>query len=175
MNKTLRTVALGLALSVSTAYAENDGLYYGVNISDADVDIDEAVSGLSLQLGYQYNSYFGFEGRVGVFSNEASSIIRDPLFKQYSLLGRVGYQWEQTSVYGLIGYSNTLAAIGDNESGLTKGLEINLFGSPSTALSLGYLSQTMDGPDFNTISIGFIHYLGVTSDSFSLRHPSQDQ
>ncbi|MCB1756840.1 MAG: hypothetical protein KDJ38_15050, partial [Gammaproteobacteria bacterium] len=79
MNKTLRTVALSLALSVGSAYAGNDGLFYGLNISDADVELNEAISGVSLQLGYQYNDYLGLEGRVGLFSNEASSIIRDPL------------------------------------------------------------------------------------------------
>ncbi len=175
MKKTLRTMAICLALSVSTAHAEKEGLFYGANVSDADVDIDQSISGVSLQLGYQFNSYFGVDGRIGVFSNEASSIIRDPLLKQYALLGRAGYEWEQASVYGLLGYGNTLNSVADNEDGLMKGVEINLFGSPATALSLGYLSQTMDGDDFNTVSIGFVHFLGITSDQFSLRHPSKDQ
>ncbi len=175
MKKTLRTMALCLALSVGTAFAENDGLFYGVNISDTESNIDDSVSGLSLQLGYHFNGYLGVEGRVGVFSNEASSIVRDPLFKQYAVNGRLGYEWEQVSIYGLLGYASTSSSLDDSESGLTTGVEINLFGSPATAISLGYLRQEMDDDDFSNVSIGFIHFLGIRSDRFSLRHPSKDK
>jgi len=175
MKKTLRTVALGLALSIGTAHAEHEGLFWGANVSDADVDVDESISGASLQIGYQLNKFVGADARVGVFSNEASSIIRDPLFKQYAILGRFGYEWQQISVYGLAGYANLLNSLADNEDGFIKGVEVNLFGSPSTALSIGYLSQTLDSDDFNVVSLGFVHYLGIKSDHLSLRHPSKDK
>ena len=144
MKKTLRTMAVCLALSVvGNAHAEKEGLFWGVNVSDVDVDIDESVSGASLQLGYQFNKYFGVDGRVGVASNEVDSIVRDPLFKQYALLGRFGYEWEQASVYALAGYANLLSSFDNDGDGFTGGIEINLFGTPSTALSLGYLSQSV--------------------------------
>jgi hypothetical protein len=176
MKKTLRRVALGLslALSVGTASAEKEGLFYGAHVADADVAINKAITGAYFQLGYQYNEYVGAEARVGIFSNEASSLLRDPLYKQYALLGRVGYAWEQISAYALLGYANTLSSFENSEDGFSKGVEINLFGSPSTAVSIGYLSQTMKGDDFNTVSIGFVHFLGLKNESFLFRHPSKD-
>ncbi len=172
MKNTLGTMVLSLALSVGTAHADRDGLFYGVSIADADVEVNEAISGAQLQLGYQLNKFVGVEGRVGVFSNEATSVIRDPLFRQFSLNGRFGYQWEEASVYVLLGYASTASSFDETEGGFAKGLEINLFGSPSTAVSLGYLSHE-DALD--AVSIGFVHYLGIKSDALSLRNPSKDK
>ncbi len=179
MIKVLRTVALGLALSLGTATAETGGLFVGANVVDTDEDDlgGVTVSGLSFQLGYQHNPYVGVDGRVSVFSNESDSIFRNPLIKQYSLLGRFGYAWEQISVYALLGYSNMLMA-SHSEDGFSRGLEINLFGSPNTAISIGYLSQAVNGDsgdfNFDAVSIGFIHLLNVKASSFKLRHPSKD-
>lgn len=172
MKNTLRTMVLSLALSVGTAYADRDGLFYGVNVADADVEIDKSISGVQLHLGYQFNKYLGAEGRVGVFSNEAASVIRDPLYRQFSLHGRIGYQWEEVSVHALLGFASTSSSFDDTEAGFSKGVEINLFGSPSTAVSLGYLSHD---DALNVVSIGFVHYLGIKSDALSLRNPSKDK
>ncbi len=173
MIRSVKVLLISLTIFCGNAQAEKRGLFLGANVSDVDTQLEESVSGLSLQLGYQYNGYVGVDARIGVFSNEARSMVRDPLYKQYALLGRVGYEWEQASVYLLLGYANTLSAVEDSDGGFAKGLEINLFGSPATAISLGYLSQDMNGENLGVISIGFVSFLDVHADSFKLRNPTR--
>ncbi|MDO6460434.1 hypothetical protein Q4485_06990 [Granulosicoccaceae sp. 1_MG-2023] len=176
MKINLKAVVAGLALAAGTAHAGNEGLFWGINIGEADVTseklgVDTTASGFALQVGHQYNKWLGVEGWLGVYSDEFDSLVRDPLVKQYGLLGRLGWAWEQVSLYGLIGYTNTLHAIEnveDNQDGLATGLELNLFGTPSTALSFSILNQDRD-KDFKTINLGIIHYFGGQNDGYQYR------
>lgn len=180
MKINLKAVVASLALAAGTAHAENEGLFWGINIGEADVvedslNVDTSVSGFAVQVGHQYSKWLGVEGRVGVYSDEVDSLVGDPLVKQYGLLGRIGWAWEQVSVYGLLGYSNTLHAVEENAAGLATGIELNLFGTPSTALSISFLSQARDDDDdYATTNIGFIHFIGGKNDSFQFRNPTKD-
>jgi len=142
MNKILLSTLTVLAMGSSTLHADDHGLYLGLGYASTNVDLtiegldsdkqkllDSSTDSVLLQVGYDFNEYFGIEGRYYINN---SSLAFDYYLGDTSLSGtyeanslaiyaKPQYNFGVITVYGLLGISandytvNTLLGI-DNET-----------------------------------------------------------
>jgi len=143
MKKILLSTLTVLAIGSSTLHAEGNGLYLGLGYASTNVDLtidglasdkqkllDSSTDSILLQLGYDFNEYFGIEGRYYINN---SSLAYDyylgntPLSGTYeaeslTIYAKPQYNFGFITVYGLLGMSannytvNNLLGGLDNET-----------------------------------------------------------
>ncbi len=167
MRKILGIVALSffgfLAVPVQADIAR---MYYGVGFTDGTMELtgteggDKSLGTINATLGFQLMEYLGLELEFGSSSDQASSILSEPLVQYQAALVRLGYRFDRTGFYLLGGQArmDVDRRLNTVDAGTAVGGGINFFGSETTALNFHVLS--LDGGTFTTASIGFQYYFG---------------
>jgi len=183
MKKTLTSTAVALLLACGVADA-NDTLdylrdfnprkdfdkrnvYFAVQASNANINgVDGAgddVATLNGTLGFFYKWGISLEGRFGIGSDDASSLVADPVTSYGAGMLRYHYTWSNNVMaYASAGagfqlHSDFVEA--DNTVGLVAAFGLNLFGTKKTALNFEYLY--LGGSEATTsLGLGFQHYFG---------------
>lgn len=158
-------LSLGLAAgSIAHAQGGNSTFYYGLGFAESDISVpqaaDESLGTLSGLIGWQFSDYFAVQVNLGVASDEAESILTEPLVSYAAALVRVGYRWDRVGVYlqgGVAGLDMDSELV-DTEESDAFGIGINLFGNETTSLNINYLD--IDNGAFTSTTIGFQHYFG---------------
>ncbi|MDC5818429.1 porin family protein [Vibrio europaeus] len=152
MKKVLSVAAVALALSATAAQA-HEGLYVGGSYQAADFKSDVKDSNkakahmFNLVTGYDFNQYFGVEGRVGVpVSSEKTSSgeynIKGKPTTSYAVFAKGMFPInDMFSVYGLAGYGKSGYKVDYN-------LPTNFGGKGSVKAEEGSL-QYAAGVEFN--------------------------
>jgi len=164
MRKLLGSLALILGLFASGAHADVAKMYYGIGFTDGKMELtnagDKSLGTINATLGFQLLDFIGLELEVGAASDQAGSIISEPLVTYQAALVRLGYRIDRAGLYLLGGQARLDIESGLNsaDAGTAVGFGLNLFGSESTSLNLHVLD--IDGGTFTTASIGFQYYFG---------------
>ena len=170
--------------SFTSAFADDriqkTGNYFGVHYSDSldtiesDSDTEETNRGhLKVKYGTYLNDFVSIEGHAGYVTSSTA----DAGLLTFSGLFRAEKKFEQTSIYGLFGASAVYAYNDDNgnadESSISYGFGVEVFGSEYTAITLEYVSlidvELDDGSDFSfeTLGIGFTYYFSNYESKFN--------
>ena len=164
MRKLLGPLTLGLGLLAGTAHADVAKLYYGLGISDGNVDVsggrDKSLGTANATVGFQLLDFIGIELQVGAGSDQVGSMLSEPLVQYQTAMLRLGYRWDRTGIY-LLGGQARLEFDDDlnpSDSGNAFGFGLNLFGNETTALNLHVLN--LDDGAFTTATVGFQYYFG---------------
>ncbi|MFK7889315.1 MAG: outer membrane beta-barrel protein [Granulosicoccus sp.] len=166
MRKLLSGVVLCCGLLSSAAHAQDEDIrfYLGGGFSDGGVDVadgnNKSIGTLSANIGFRFRDYVGLELAVGSASDQASSLLSDPLVTYQAALLRVGYRWDRVGVYLLGGQAllDIDKDFNDSDSGVAVGFGINLFGNETTALNFNFLD--FDDGAFTVTTIGLQYYFG---------------
>ncbi|MEE9335057.1 MAG: outer membrane beta-barrel protein [Granulosicoccaceae bacterium] len=167
MKKLLGGLVLSLGMMAGSAQAAAPAkMYYGFSVADstvegaAAVDADESMGTISGTLGFQLLDFIGIELEVGSSSDQASSVISDPVFTYQAGMIRLGYRWDRAGVYMLGGQArfDSDGSDGSADSENVVGFGLNLFGNETTALNVHFL-RFGDG-EITTAGIGFQYYFG---------------
>lgn len=164
MRRLLSCLVLSLGLASGAASADSTRLYFGAGVSDGTVDItggsSKSLGTLTATLGFQLHDFVGVELGFGSASDEASSVLNDPLVSYQAVLLRLGYRWDRLGVYLLGGQARLDIddQFNSSDAGNAMGLGINLFGNETTSLNFHVLD--FDDGAFTTATIGFQHYFG---------------
>lgn len=164
MKKLLGGLVLSLSMMAGSAQAQAPAkMYYGIGFADSSVDQlvgdDESMGTMNATLGFQLLDFVGIELAAGSASDQASSVLSDPVFTYQAAMVRLGYRWDRAGVYILGGQVRLDSDGGTSGSENVFGLGLNLFGNETTALNLHFLRFGDDG-DITTASIGFQYYFG---------------
>ncbi len=166
MKKLLGILALSLGLFAGQAHADIAKMYYGIGFTDGKMELTNAADGdrslgtINATLGFQLMDYVGLELEVGAASDQASSILSEPLVQYQAALLRLGYRFDRAGFYLLGGQArlDIDKSLNSTDAGVAIGGGINLFGSDTTSLNMHFLS--IDDGTFTTASIGFQYYFG---------------
>ena len=166
MKKLLGMLVLSLNLHAGQAYADIAKMYYGIGFTDGKMELTSADSGdrslgtINATLGFQLMDFVGLELEVGAASDQASSILSEPLVQYQAALLRLGYRFDRAGFYVLGGQArlDIDKSLNSTDAGVALGAGVNLFGSETTSLNMHFLS--IDGGTFTTASIGFQYYFG---------------
>jgi len=164
MRKLLGGLALGLSLFAGSAQADIAKMYFGIGFTDGSIEMantdDKSLGTVNATLGFQLLDFVGIELEVGSASDQAGSIISEPLVQYQAALLRLGYRWDRAGFYLLGGQArlDVDSSLNSTDAGTAFGLGMNLFGSETTALNLHVLN--IDDGKFTTASIGFQYYFG---------------
>jgi len=165
MKKLLGILALSLGLFAGQAHADIAKMYAGIGFSDGSMELtnsggDKSLGTVNATLGIQLLDFIGLELEVGAASDQASSIISEPLVQYQAALVRLGYRFDRAGFYILGGQArlDIDKSLNSIDAGTAIGGGVNLFGSETTSLNLHFLS--IDGGTFTTASIGFQYYFG---------------
>jgi len=166
MKKLLGIFALSLGLFASQAHADIARMYYGIGFTDGKMELtneadgDRSLGTINGTLGFQLMDFIGLELEVGAASDQASSILSEPLVQYQAALLRLGYRFDRAGFYILGGQArlDVDKSLNSTDAGVAVGGGVNLFGSETTALNMHFLS--IDGGTFTTASIGFQYYFG---------------
>jgi len=182
MKKTLASAAVAMLLTCGAAHANTfdylrdfnprkdfnkQNFYLGLQAGNADIDgIDGAgnnIGSLHGTLGFFFKWGVSLEARVGVGSDQPSSMFQDPTSTYASGMLRYHYTWNDNVMAYVSGgagirlHSNDVDT--DSTAGIAMALGLNLFGTEKTALNFEYLY--LGGNDVKTSTgIGFQHYFG---------------
>lgn len=165
MRKLLGTIALSLGLFAGQANAADLAkVYYGIGFTDGKMKLtnagDKSLGTVNATFGFQLMDFIGLELEVGSASDQAGSIVSEPLVQYQAALVRLGYRWDRTGVYILGGQArlDIKSEFNSAKAGTAVGLGVNFFGNETTSLNLHVLD--IDDGTFTTASIGFQHYFG---------------
>lgn len=164
MKKLLGSLVLGLGLLAGNAQADIAKMYYGIGFTDGSIELaskeDKSLGTINATLGFQLLDFIGLEVEVGSASDQAGSILSEPLVQYQAALVRLGYRWDRAGFYLLGGQArlDVDKSLNSVDAGTAVGAGINLFGSETTSLNLHVLS--IDGGTFTTASVGFQYYFG---------------
>jgi len=166
MKTLLGILALSLGLFASHAHADIAKMYYGIGFTDGKMELtnaasdDKSLGTINATLGFQLLDFIGLELEAGAASDQASSILSEPLVQYQAAMVRLGYRFDRTGVYLLGGQArlDIDKSLNSTNAGVALGAGINLFGNETTSLNLHFLS--IDGGTFTTASIGFQYYFG---------------
>lgn len=164
MKKLLGIIALSFGLFAGQAHADIAKMYYGLGFTDGKMELtnagDKSLGTVNATLGIQLLDFIGLEVELGSASDQAGSIISEPLVQYQAALVRLGYRIDRAGFYVLGGQArlDVDKSLNSTDAGTAIGGGINLFGSETTALNLHFLS--IDGGTFTTASIGFQYYFG---------------
>lgn len=164
MKKLLGIIALSFGLLAGQANADIAKMYYGIGFTDGKMDMpgdgNKSLGTINATLGFQLLNFLGLEIEAGVASDQASSIVSEPLVSYQAALIRLGYRFDRAGFYVLGGQArlDVEEGLNDVNAGTAYGAGINFFGSETTALNLHYLN--IDDGAFTTASVGFQYYFG---------------
>ncbi len=164
MKKLLGSIALSFGLMVGTAQADIAKMYFGAGFTDGSIDVgtndDKSLGTVNATIGFNLYDFIGVELELGSASDQAGSIISEPLVQYQAALLRLGYRWDRAGFYVVGGQARLDIEnnINASKGGVAMGLGVNLFGSETTALNLHVLS--IDDGTFTTASVGFQYYFG---------------
>ncbi len=158
-------LAAGLCCAAPGAQAASPSLYYGLGFSDGNLDVpgdgDRSLGTLSLTLGVRLLPFLGVELGAGVASDDAGSILSEPLVNYQAAMVRLGWRWDRVGVYALAGQSR-LDVDDDVRANIDAanvvGLGINLYGNEHTAVNAHVLR--FGDQEFTTATVGFQYYFG---------------
>lgn len=166
MKKCLGMLALSLGLFAGQAHADIAKMYWGAGFTDGKMELTNAGSDhkslgtVNVTIGFQLLDFLGLELEAGSASDQASSILSEPLVQYQAALVRLGYRFDRTGFYLLGGQARLEIDknLNTSDAGMAYGVGLNLFGNETTALNFHFLS--IDGGTFTTASIGFQYYFG---------------
>jgi len=165
MRKLLGSLVLGLGLFASSAQASDIAkMYYGIGFTDGSIELasknDKSLGTINATVGIQLLDFVGIELEFGSASDQAGSIISEPLVQYQAAMIRLGYRWDRAGFYVLGGQAriDVDKTLNSLDAGTAIGAGLNLFGSETTALNLHVLS--IDEGTFTTASVGFQYYFG---------------
>lgn len=164
MRKLLGSIALSLGLFAGQAHADVAKMYYGIGFTDGKMELsssgDKSLGTLNATIGFQLLDFIGLELELGTASDQASSILSEPLVTYQAALVRLGYRWDRTGVYVLGGQArlDIDKSLNSTDAGTAVGFGLNFFGNETTSLNLHVLD--IDGGTFTTASIGFQYFFG---------------
>jgi len=166
MKKLLGILALSLGLFAGQAQADIAKMYFGAGFTDGKMELTNAAANnkslgtVNATIGFQLMDFIGLELELGSASDQANSILSEPLVQYQAALVRLGYRFDRAGFY-LIGGQARLdidKSLNSTDAGTAIGGGVNLFGNETTALNLHFLS--IDGGTFTTASVGFQYYFG---------------
>jgi len=126
MKKILLSTLTILAIGSSTLHADGNGLYLGLGYSSTNIDLtveglddkyqnilDSSTDSIVLQAGYDFNEYFGIEGRYYINNSSLAYeyyLGNTPISGAYeaeslTLYAKPQYNFGVITVYGLLGMS----------------------------------------------------------------------
>lgn len=164
MRRLLGCLVLSLGLMAGAAQADVAKLYIGAGLADGSVDIanggDKSLGTISVSVGLQLLDFIGVELALGTASDQANSIVSEPLVTYQAAMLRLGYRWDRAGVYLLGGHARLDIddKFNNSDAGNAFGFGINLFGNETTALNFHVLD--FDDGAFTTATIGFQYYFG---------------
>lgn len=182
MKKTLASTAVAMLLACGAADAntldylrdfnpsedfDKKNFYFGLQASNANINgVDGAgndVGTLNGTLGFFFKWGISLEARFGMGSDQASSLIQDPVTSYASGMLRYHYTWNENVMAYVSGgagirlHSDFVDA--DSTAGIAAAIGVNLFGTEKTALNFEYLY--LGGSESSTsVGMGFHHYFG---------------
>ena len=143
---------------------DKQNFYFGLQAGAAQIDdVDSDVSTLTGTVGFFYKWGISLEGRFAIGSDQATSLLRDPVSTYTAGMLRYHYTWNQ-NIMAYAGLGAGIRVLSDDVDanstvGLAAALGLNLFGNKTTALNIEYTYQG-GRDDVGFIGIGFQHYLG---------------
>jgi hypothetical protein len=172
MRKLLGAAVLGLGLASGSAQADALKLYTGIGVGDSSLErsggSDLNLGTLSAKLGLSIGGILSLEADVGVMSDDSSSIASESVVNYQAFLGRLGWTFDRTHVYGLAGQARVetdldLAMGGEGLGSRTEtvnvfGAGVSLFGNEKTAINLEF--RDFDDGGLTTVHIGIRHFFG---------------
>ena len=182
MKKTLASAAVAMLLACGAADANTldylkdfnpredfnkKNFYFGLQASNANINGVEGagndVGTLNGTLGFFFKWGVSLEARFGMGSDQASSLIQDPVTSYASGMLRYHYTWNENVMAYVCGgagirlHSDFVEA--DSTAGIAAAIGVNLFGTEKTALNFEYLY--LGGSESSTsVGMGFHHYFG---------------
>ncbi len=163
MRMLLGSLALIFSLFAASAQADIAKMYFGAGLTDGSVEVgasDKSLGTINATIGFHLYDFVGIELALGSASDQAGSVLSEPLLNYQAALLRLGYRWDRVGAYVLGGQARLDIENNLNSSsgGAAVGLGFNLFGSETTALNFHVLS--IDGGAFSTASLGFQYFFG---------------
>ncbi len=182
MKRTVASTAVALLLACGAADAntfdylrdfnpredfDRANFYYGLQVANGDIeDVDGAgnnIGSLIGTLGFFFKWGISLEARLGLGSDQPTSMFRDPVTSYTSGMLRYHYTWNDNLMayvsagMGIRLHSDFVDA--DSTAGIAAAFGLNLFGNKNTAINFEYLY--LGGSEASTSAgIGFHHYLG---------------
>jgi len=174
MKKTVAGAAVLLAMAGSAGAGTLDflkswnatDLYMGLLISNSDISgetgLGQDMNVYNATIGYTLPKGFAIEGRFGVGSDQAESLLQDPLSNYFAGMLRYHHTWNNN----LMAYAGAGAAVRSHsdlldvdktQPGAAFAVGVNLFGSDNTAINIEYFYMAGEQAT-NSIGIGFQHY-----------------
>jgi hypothetical protein len=174
MKKSVAGAAVLLALAGSAGAGTLDfltdwntgDLYMGLSISNSDISgetgIGQDMNVYNATLGYTLWRGLGVETRFGAGSDEAKSVLQDPLSNYFAGMLRYHYTWNNNlmayaAAGGAFRTHSDLLDVDETQAGAAFAVGVNLFGSDSTAINIEYLYLGGEQAT-KSIGIGFQHY-----------------
>jgi hypothetical protein len=133
-------------------------------VGDGGVEVtggsDRSFGSLSISAGLQLLDFVGLELMVGAASDDAGSMLSEPLVSYQAGLVRLGFRWDRVGVYALGGHAimDIDSSLNFSDSGTAVGMGINLFGNETTSLNLHFIN--LDDGAYENASIGVQYYFG---------------
>ena len=169
-----------LASTHVAAEIEFSGLYSGVFYSNSQLEFKPNGAARQTQnwghakvkLGYLINEFVSTEGQLGMTTN--SDLDKGTL--TYGAYLRASKKYGQYTPYALIGlggyYSYAKNLDSTNETGLSYGVGLDIFGSKDLAISIEYLTvvnKSVNSADltFDTLGVGFTYFFTEDTSYFN--------
>jgi hypothetical protein len=186
--KTTLTIGILLAVFSSTTFAQSfRGFYLGGNFSQHRVKeiipFGDRLKGVVLKAGYDITNFLAIEGQVGGTIKESYSLVDDQgqevagydvRGENAGIYARANWRLRNITLYGLVGYGyyNLVEdfyfegfmdeSFTTDETGLSYGLGIDLFGSSRTAFSVSWMQLIDEETEFDfTLDVSAV-YVGIT-------------
>lgn len=181
-------IGILLAILASTSFAQGSsfrGMYFGGSFSSHNIkDIDKRLYGAMIRVGYDLTNFLAIEGHLGgtiteyfVLVDDIGPYADDDLRTEHAgIYARASWRLTNITLFGLVGYGyyNVVEDISyydgfketdkTDESGLSYGLGLELFGSGRTALSLSWMQLIKEKDEFDyelntqAVFLGITHY-----------------
>lgn len=166
----LMTLLLGFSAFSASAEDSVQSLYYGLEIGNGKYDASNTVEDTMLDVGgavgLRILPFLSVEARLGVGSNDDSSLVGDSEVVRGAGLLKLDYVGNNVIAYiaGGVGAVNSdRAGVKFDDDGVVVGVGVELFGNERTALSISYTNYERDKAklDYTVANIGFRHYFGA--------------
>ncbi len=138
--------------------------YYGFGVADGSVAVngadDRSMGSANAILGLSLVDLIGVEFQLGAASDDPQSLLSEAQVLYGAAMLRIGVQYGEVGVYGLLGQAllDTASTVSFSKSSEALGFGVNLFGNKNTSLNLHFLR--LDDGAFTSTSIGIHHYFG---------------
>ncbi len=182
------TIGILLVLFTSTSFAEGSsfrGMYFGGSFSSHKIkDLGKRLYGADIKVGYDLTNFLAIEGQFGgtiteyfILVDELGPYADDDLrVERAGIYARANWRLTNITLFGLVGYGyynviddiayydGSNETINTDESGLSYGLGIELFGSGRTALSVSWMQLIKEKVEYDfelnsqAVFLGITHY-----------------